>query len=664
MNHLKWGLLAAGSIAKAFAKGLSQTDSGEVLAVGSRSPEKGKSFADELGIPKHYSYDDLLADPEIDAVYISTPHPMHAEWAIKAADAGKHILCEKPLTVNYPDAQTVVEAARHNDVFLMEAFMYRCNPQTQKLVNLICEGAIGDVRVIDAVFSFHGAYDLQSRLLNPELGGGGILDVGCYTVSMVRLVAGAALGRDVAEPLDVKGHAHLGQESGVDEWATALLKFDNDILARLATGVQLNQDNRVIIYGSEGRIVVPSPWFCNGREAGTTTINLTRQDGKSEDIIIDVSKSIYALEADTVADNIGNRQAPSPAMSWDDSLGNAKTLDRWRAAIGLEYPCESAAAYAMPLDRRPLRVCEPNRMSYGEIPGVNKSVSRLVMGAMAANTISETAALYDDFFQRGGNCFDTAYVYGGGLCERLLGQWAENRDREQLVIIGKGAHTPNCHPEGLLREFDESLERLRTDYVDLYFMHRDNPEIPVGEFVDVLNDLKSKGRIRAFGGSNWTMVRFDEATAWANEHGKTGFAALSNNFSLAQMIDPPWAGCLASSTPEFSAWHEKTQTPLFAWSSQAQGFFVPGRADRGKSEGDLARCWYSDDNFERLARCCELADRKGVHPMALALAYVLHQPFPTFALIGPAKLSETCSSLAALEVELTPEELKWLKSGK
>jgi len=204
---------------------------------------------------------------------------------------------------------------------------------------------------------------------------------------------------------------------------------------------------------------------------------------------------------------------------------------------------------------------------------------------------------------------------------------------------------------------------LKTDYVDLYFMHRDNPEIPAGEFVDVLNDLREQGRIRAFGGSNWTKERFDEANTWARKNGRTGFAALSNNFSLARMINPPWAGCLASSTAEFRQWHEKTQTPLLAWSSQAQGLFAPGRTDRNNPVGELARCWHCPDNFERLDRCRELAERKGVHPMALALAYVLHQSFPTFALIGPAGISETRSSFGALEIDLTPDELKWLECG-
>ena len=137
-TKLKWGLLASGRIANAFAKGVLASQNGQLVAVGSRSQEKADEFAKQYDIPnRHGSYEALLADPEVDAVYISTPHPGHAEWAIKAAEAGKHILCEKPITMNASQAMAVIEAARQNDVFLMEAFMYRCHPQTEKLRELL-----------------------------------------------------------------------------------------------------------------------------------------------------------------------------------------------------------------------------------------------------------------------------------------------------------------------------------------------------------------------------------------------------------------------------------------------------------------------------------------------------------------------------------------------
>ncbi len=195
-RRLAWGIIGTGSIAGAFAEGLSHSATGKLIAVGSRSKESAAKFGGKWGVPPeacHASYEALLADDNVQAVYIATPHPLHAEWAIKAAEANKHILCEKPIGLNAYEAAAIIEAAIANDVFLMEAFMYRCAPQTAELIRLIRdERIIGDVRVIQGSFSFHAGYDEASRVLSNDLGGGGILDVGCYPVSMSRLIAGAA----------------------------------------------------------------------------------------------------------------------------------------------------------------------------------------------------------------------------------------------------------------------------------------------------------------------------------------------------------------------------------------------------------------------------------------------------------------------------------------
>jgi predicted dehydrogenase len=338
MNRLRWGIIGTGRIAKTFAQNLAASRTGRLVAVGSRSPQTAQQFGDQFNLSpahRHASYDALLADADVQAVYISTPHPWHAEWAIRAAQAGKHILCEKPLTMNHAEAVAVVEAARANNVFLMEAFMYRCHPQTTKLVELLREKTVGEVRLIQVAFSFQAKFAPGSRLFAPELGGGGILDVGCYTVSMARLVAGA-------EPVEVHGCAHLGQ-TGVDEWATAILKFPGDVLGQLSTGLSLHQEPVVRIFGSTGRIVVPNPWITNRTEANTERILLYR-NATPEEIIVPSHVTSFTLEADVVGDAVaaGRLEASPPAMTWADSLGNMRTLDRWRQAVGLRYPGEPA----------------------------------------------------------------------------------------------------------------------------------------------------------------------------------------------------------------------------------------------------------------------------------------------------------------------------------
>ncbi len=660
-GSLRWGILGTGRIAHSFAAALAETDSGSLVAVASRDQAGADRFGNEFDVPhRHASYELLLADPDVEAVYIAPPHPYHARWAIRAAEAGKHILCEKPLTLNAPTSMAVVDAARRNDVFLMEAYMYRCHPQTSRLVELIRNGAIGEVRVIQASFSFNSQAAPDSRLRSNALGGGGILDVGGYCTSMARLLAGAASGRtESLDPIEVHAVGQLG-ETGVDEYTAAVLKFPNGIIAQVSTGIAVSQENAVRVYGTEGSITLPAPWFASGERQ--SVIHLTK-GGKTEVLLEEQPKSAYAFEADTVASNIDAGQAPWPAMTLEDTLGNMKTLDRWRRAIGLEYEDERLQNQTRPASGQALKRRAGHSMTYGRIDGIDKPVSRLAMGTMlegAEFPAAQGGVLFDGFFEAGGTCFDTAHIYSGGLSEQVFGQWMRSRGvRDDVVVIGKGAATPFCDPENLTSQLLLSLERMQTDYVDLYMMHRDNETIPVGEFVEVLNEHKAAGRMRTFGVSNWSLARVEEANEYAAAHGLAGFSALSNNFSLARLVEPIWPGSIATSDPESRAWFTKTQTPLFPWSSQARGFFAVGAPDN-VSDPELVRCWYSDDNFERLARVRALADERGVLPINVALAYVLHQPFPTFPLIGPRSLHELETSLPALDVELSEDELLWL----
>jgi predicted dehydrogenase/aryl-alcohol dehydrogenase-like predicted oxidoreductase len=658
-RRLRWGIVGTGRIAAAFANGLARSRTGHLVAVGSRTRSGADAFGDRHDVPvRHGSYDALLADDQVQAVYIATPHPTHAELAIRAAEAGRHILCEKPIALNHAQAMAVVEAAAEHDVFLMEAFMYRCHPQTARVVELVRSGEIGEVRAIRATFSFEAANDPEGRLLNPELGGGGILDVGCYCTSMARLLAGAAMAQPFAEPLTLKAVGRIGA-TGVDEYTAATVSFPGDIVAQLLCGVRLSADSTVRVYGSEGWIEVAAPWI-PGAEA---TILVGRQ-GQAEprQIVIESSEDLYGAEADVVAAHLDARQAP--AMSWEDSLGNMRALDSWRREIGLVYELETpeGRGQRLPVHGRALARRDPSPMRHGRIDGLDKPVSRLVMGVDNQRNWSHLAVMLDDFFERGGNCFDTAFNYGQGRMEELLGAWVASRGiRDQVVILDKGAHTPYCDPDSLSRQLLISLERLGTDHVDIYMLHRDNPEVPVGEFIDVLNQHREAGWLTVFGASNWSLDRVREANEWAAARGLRGLAAVSNNFSLARMVEPVWPGCVSSSDPGWRAWLTERQVPLMPWSSQARGFFVAGRADPAdRSDPELARSWYSDDNFRRLERVRHLAGERGVLPIQVALAYVLSQPFPTFPLIGPRLLSETRTSFRALTVELSPDDVRWL----
>ncbi len=338
MNKLRWGILGTGAIAHKFAQGVLQSQLGELAAIGSRTDAKAVDFAQQYRIPHaHSSYSAVLADPDVDVVYIATPHPHHREWTVRAAQAGKHILCEKPLGIHYDEAVEMLQAVWENKVFFMEAYMYRCHPQINRVLELIREGAIGEVRNIVARFGFLAKYDLESRLFNRTLGGGGILDVGGYCTSMARLIAGADSSM-VAEPEKVFAVGEIGLESGVDEFAAALLHFPGNITATLSCGLRMNQDNRVRIEGTAGTIVLPTPWTPS-LEGGETLIELQKLGQPPETIAV-TAGSLYAIEADVVAQNIaqGRIEAAWPAMSWADTLGNIRVQDQWRRAMDATGP--------------------------------------------------------------------------------------------------------------------------------------------------------------------------------------------------------------------------------------------------------------------------------------------------------------------------------------
>ncbi len=658
----RWAVLGPGGIARRFASQLSSSQDGVLVAVGSSSAERAKAFAEEFpldGPALIGDYEQVLASDQVDAVYISTVHTGHARLAALALEAGKHVLCEKPLTPNSGTTMALIDLAARSGKVLLEAFMYRFHPQTVRVLELVAERTIGEITHVDASFSFDtGAR--SGRLFDPMTAGGGILDVGCYPMSFARFVAGAAQGRAAVEPATIAGSGTLG-ETGVDEWATAELTFPSGITASLRTGVRLADPQSATITGTRGVIRLDDPWGL-GEE---TCIELDVVGEPARRIEIPAAHA-YALEADALA-GAARSGGEVPELTGENSWGQARALDQWREQIGLRYPFEADDADIPTLTGRPLApgsVQAGPAMTYGSIPGVDKRVSRLVMGCDNQLNLAHASAMFDAYVEIGGTTFDTAYVYGGGHIEKLFGQWVRNRGvREDVVVITKGAHTPHCDPASITRQLEESLERQGTDYADLYMMHRDNPEVPVGEFVDAMDEHLRAGRIRAYGGSNWTPERVDEANAYAKANGRTGFTILSNHFGLAEALDVPWAGCVHATDAQSRAWLEERGIALLPWSSQARGFFTGRAHPEDRSDAELVRCYYSDENFERLARAEELGREHGVPATAIALAFVLHQKFPTFALFGPRSIAEMRSSTLGLGVELTEDQLAWLDLG-
>jgi aryl-alcohol dehydrogenase-like predicted oxidoreductase len=321
-------------------------------------------------------------------------------------------------------------------------------------------------------------------------------------------------------------------------------------------------------------------------------------------------------------------------------------------------------------------------MQYGTIDGVDKPVSRLVLGTMIVSIQEQerSFALLDAVFELGGNTLDTAHGYAGGNSERGIGQWmAERGNREQVVILSKGCHhnadRKRVTPYDLSADLYDSLARLQTDYIDLYLLHRDDPDVPVGPIVEALNEHWQAGRIRAFGGSNWTHERIEEANGYAREHGLRSFTASSPNYGLAEQVLDPWGGgCVTLSGPqnaEARAWYRANRMPVFAYSSLARGFFS-GRITRESFARDnfertsemldrACRTAYCHEvNFRRLERAMALAEELGVTVPQIALAYVLHDPLDVYPLVGAANGDEFAQNVQALDVSLTEAQRAWL----
>jgi aryl-alcohol dehydrogenase-like predicted oxidoreductase len=284
-----------------------------------------------------------------------------------------------------------------------------------------------------------------------------------------------------------------------------------------------------------------------------------------------------------------------------------------------------------------------------------RSASAVALGVSSVPAARRVEAIWDAFVAAGGTTFDTAHHYGARN-ERRLGAWLSARGvRSHVFLIGKGAHTPACRPDAIAAQLTESLDRLGVEHVDLYLLHRDDSAVAVGEWVDALDAEVAAGRVGAVGVSNWSPERAAAFDAYARDHGRARLAALSNQLSLARMVEPPWAGCVGSREAGTLAWLERTQTPLVAWSAQARGWFSGRRHD-----AEVRRCWATADNRERRRRAEAVARRRQLAPSTVAVAWVIAQPFPTVAVCSPPSLAGLAQSLAADGVDLDDELCAWL----
>ncbi|WYP24813.1 aldo/keto reductase [Alkalihalobacillus sp. FSL W8-0930] len=309
-------------------------------------------------------------------------------------------------------------------------------------------------------------------------------------------------------------------------------------------------------------------------------------------------------------------------------------------------------------------------MNHINISAVKKPISSLILGSdyFTPQNQEKVNEMIEAFVEVGGNTIDTAYIYAGGESEKAIGQWIDQAsNRDILNIWTKGGH-PNQHGHTinqveLYDQLQTSLERLKTDHVELYALHRDDLTVRVEDILEWLNEHVQAGRIQAFGASNWSVERLQEANQYAAKNGMQGFSFSSPNLSLAKAKEPYWPGCV-SADQQMIEWHEQSKLPLFSWSSQARGFFT-GRFTRDNLENeDLVRVFYNDENWERYDRAEKLSKEKQCSLIEVALAYVLNQSFPTGAIIGPQNRQELQSCGRGASLTLSADEIAYLDLQK
>ena len=311
MRAVNWGIMSTARINRLFLAGAREADGVELFAVASRDSDRAEQYARENGIERAYGdYDAMLNDPDVEAVYIPLPNSLHIEWAIKSLQAGKHVLCEKPLSRRAADVERAFEAAEKNDRLLMEAFMYRHNPQTHRLVELIEDGAIGRLRMIRAAFGFV-AHDPGNVRLSAALDGGALMDVGCYCVSAARLIAG--------EPERVSAEQALGGD-GVDVAFAATMRHQDEVISHFDAGLALAGRDLLEVLGEAAALEVYDPWHC--REP---LIRLRHEDGTAEPITDFEAANSYGLEAANFSAAI--RGEATPLLGREDALGQARTIE-------------------------------------------------------------------------------------------------------------------------------------------------------------------------------------------------------------------------------------------------------------------------------------------------------------------------------------------------
>jgi predicted dehydrogenase len=323
---IRWGILGTGNIATSFATGVATMRDAQLAAVGSRSQATADAYGDRFNIERRYaSYAELAHDPDLDVIYIATPHSLHLENMLLCFEAGKPVLCEKPFTINASQARQAIERARQRKLFAMEATWMRFTPMMVEIRKLLAEEVIGDVRMVNADFGIRVDFDPKFRLFDPELGGGGLLDVGIYPLSLAQMILGT--------PAQITGLAELGQ-TGIDEQSACVLGYAGGELAVLHSAIRTETPQEATIMGTEGWIRIHSPWWM------PQVMSIHKPGATPQIVEIPFEADGYTYEAAEVHRCLREGKLESELMPLAETVAIQETMDTLRAQWGMRYPME------------------------------------------------------------------------------------------------------------------------------------------------------------------------------------------------------------------------------------------------------------------------------------------------------------------------------------
>ena len=480
---------------------------------------------------------------------------------------------------------------------------------------------------------------------------------------MAKLIAGQVQGLAFAEPKSLLATGQL-DETGVDLQSHAHLIFSDLIEAKISCAIDEDFSNNLVISNGKYAIHVPDPWHCGQFQEGNSSIHLSTDGGHSKEIKCIDDTGLFTREIEHAAQCILESQIESKFICHAETQSNMFWLDKWRQEMKID--CPMALIINSPIFQSKAYLLQESQLERDDLPGLSKPGSRLALGCDNQTSDLHAFTMFDHFYGSGGRIFDTAFIYNHGRGDKYLGDWINARNvEEDVIVLGKGAHTPECEPQYIRPQVLQSLERLQISKLDIFCLHRDNSDIPVDEFIDALADIKNEGLVNLIGASNWEMDRFVEARNYAIKNAKEPFTVLSNNFSLAEMVEPVWPGCVGVND-HYLKYLIEERIMLFPWSSQARGFFIQKKEIMSNEHfsnptlDEEMRVWHYEKNLLRRQVCFEIAQERNVQPIQVALAYVLHKSKLIFPLIGPRTIFESNSSIQATQLELTTKELQAL----